>query len=74
MIKSLKTEDIKTKEDVFNALSVYLNDALELSNRKCRDEENFSLPAWSEYQAYQLGMQKAFVKILDLIPRHYVEP
>lgn len=66
MIKSLKTEEIKTKEDVFKALEEYLRDAIDLSQRKCRDEANFTMPAWSEFQAYQLGMQKAYAKILDL--------
>jgi hypothetical protein len=66
MIKSLKTEEIKTKEDVLKALEEYLQDAIELSQRKCRDETNFTVPAWSEFQAYQLGMQKAYTKILDL--------
>jgi hypothetical protein len=41
---------------------------LSLSTRKCYDEDNFTLPSWSEFQAYQLGIQKAYNKLLTLIP------
>ena len=68
MIKSLKTDEIKTKEEVYKYLYDYLKDSIETSNRKMVDEDNFSLPAWSEFQAYQLGMQKAYRKVLDLLP------
>ncbi len=69
MIKSLKTDEIKTKEDVYKYLSAYLQEAIEVSCRKCRDEDNFTYPSWSEFQAYQLGMQKAYSKVLDLFPK-----
>lgn len=68
MIKSLKTTDVKTKEDVYKYLHSYLIEAIEVANRKMRDEDNFTLPSWSEYQAYQLGSIKAYTKILDLLP------
>jgi len=32
------------------------------------DEENFTNPSWSEQQAFNLGLQKAFTKVLNLIP------
>lgn len=54
-------------KDVFNVLEELIKEDLEVSNRKSKDEENFTLPAWSEYQAYQLGMQKQAEKILNLI-------
>jgi hypothetical protein len=69
MIKSLKTETVKSKEDVYRYLIAYLDEAIETATRKQRDEDNFSLPAWAEFQAYQLGVIKAYQKVLDLIPK-----
>mgnify|MGYP006082419705 CR=1 FL=1 len=66
----LKSEKAKslTKKEVFEELNKYFKEQIELSRRKCMDEENFNTPAWSEFQAYQLGLQKAFIKVLNLIP------
>lgn len=66
----LKSEKAKslTKHQVFEELNKYFKEQIELSQRKCMDESNFSHPAWSELQAYQLGLQKAFTKVLNLIP------
>lgn len=66
----LKSEKAKslTKNQVFEELNKYFKEQIELSRRKCMDEENFNTPAWSEFQAYQLGLQKAFIKVLNLIP------
>ena len=66
----LKSEKAKSlsKNQVFLELRKYIQEQLDLSNRKSLDEDNFSLPAWSEHQAYQLGFQKAFLKIYNLIP------
>ncbi|MFA5142510.1 MAG: hypothetical protein WC471_06095 [Candidatus Woesearchaeota archaeon] len=57
-----------TKEEVYEFLSIYLKDQLSLSHRISTNEETFSKPSWSEFQAYQIGMQKAFQRVLDLIP------
>lgn len=66
----LKSEKAKslTKVQVFQELSKYLEEQISLSQRKSMDEENFSSGAWSERQAFQLGLQKAFTKILSHIP------
>jgi hypothetical protein len=66
----LKSEKAKslTKQEVFDLLKEYINDQVNLSRRKSTDEESFTLPAWSEYQAYQLGFQKAFLKLQSLLP------
>lgn len=66
----LKSEKAKslTKQEVFQLLREYIRDQIDLSRRKQTDEENFTLPAWSEHQAYQLGFQKAFSKLYNLIP------
>jgi hypothetical protein len=65
--KSEKAKDL-TKREVFNLLNDYLDEQISLANRKMLDESNFTLPAWSEFQAYQLGYQKAFSKLRSLIP------
>ena len=66
----LKSEKAKslTKQEVFDLLKAYIQEQVDLSRRKSVDEDNFSLPAWSEYQAYQLGFQKAFLKLQSLLP------
>ena len=32
------------------------------------DEDNFKLPSFNEYQAYQRGIQKALTKLDNLLP------
>ena len=66
----LKSEKGKalTKIEVFKEIKAYLEDQVDLSQRKCMDEENFSKPSWSEFQAYQRGIQKAYTKLLNAIP------
>jgi hypothetical protein len=66
-LKSDKAKKL-TKDQVFQELKDYLTEQIELSRRKSLDEDNFTLPAWSEYHAYQLGFQKAFSKLYNLIP------
>lgn len=66
-LKSDKAKSL-TKQQVFELLREYLSDQIELSQRKSIDEENFTKPAWAEFQAYQLGFQKAFSKLYNLIP------
>ena len=68
MAKSLKTKNDLTKEEIYDIIKEYINESVSLSLREMRDKDNFSLPAWSEYQAFQLGMQKAYQKLLDFIP------
>ena len=57
-----------TKIEAFREIRAYLEDQIGLSNRKCMDEENFNKPSWSEFQAYQIGIQKAYTKLLNVIP------
>jgi hypothetical protein len=66
-LKSDKAKSL-TKDQVFREIKDYLTEQIELSRRKSIDEDNFSLPSWSEYQAFQLGFQKAFTKLYNLIP------
>lgn len=64
----LKTKENLTKEEVYTIIKEYVTESVELSRRKQRDETNFTLPAWPEFQAYHLGMQKAYQKLLDFLP------
>lgn len=66
----LKSEKAKslTKKQVFEELTKYFKEQISLSQRKCMDSTSFSSPAWSEQQAYELGLQKAFTKILNQLP------
>jgi len=66
----LKSEQSKnlTKSQVLSLIKEYLNEQIALSQRKCLDETVFEKPSWSEYQAFQLGFQKAFTKLNSLIP------
>ena len=43
----LKSEKAKSlsKQEVLDLLKAYITDQVELSRRKCIDEENFSLPS-----------------------------
>jgi hypothetical protein len=66
-LKSEKAKDL-TKREVFILLREYLDEQIELSRRKTLTEDNFSLPSWSEFQAYQLGIQRAYFKLKDAIP------
>jgi hypothetical protein len=66
----LTKEDVvrNTKEELLLSLSSYLEEQINLSVRKTRDEDSFSIPSWAEYQAYHLGMQKAFYKVIEFLP------
>lgn len=67
---SLKEKPINeySKKDIINILSMYIEKEIELSRRKTMDEESFTKASWSEFQAFQLGMQKAFQKIEAFLP------
>ena len=66
-LKSDKGKSL-SKAEAFKELRTYLEEQISLSQRKVIDETTFDKPAWSEYQAYQLGFQKAFSKLYNLIP------
>ena len=57
-----------SKAEAFKMIRTYLEEQISLSQRKAIDETTFDKPSWSEYQAYQLGFQKAFSKLYNLIP------
>lgn len=67
---SLKNKEAKefTKEEIFEIIQIYILELKELSIRKTQDEDSFDKPSWSEYQAFQLGFQKALSKVALFIP------
>lgn len=56
-----------TRQEIYDTMVAYILENLDLSSRKMRDEANFMFPAWSEFQANQLGQQKALHKLLEFI-------
>lgn len=66
-LKSEKAKEL-SKSQVFFELRKYLKEQIDLSQRKTLDEASFDKPSWSEYQAYQLGIQKSLSKLVNLIP------
>lgn len=70
MSNILKIEEFKkySKEELLLIIHEYILELNELSRRKTLDEESFEKPSWSEYQAFQLGYQKALSKLENFIP------
>tara|TARA_R110000824_G_scaffold220060_1_gene407057 strand:- start:623 stop:847 length:225 start_codon:yes stop_codon:yes gene_type:complete len=66
-LKSEKGKSL-TKKETLELIKEYLDEQLELSRRKMVDEEIFNMPSYSEYLAFQLGLQKAFNKVNNSIP------
>ena len=66
-LKSDKAKSL-TKQQVFEELKAYCQEQILLAQRKAIDEDTFDKPAWAQYQAYQLGIQKAFSRLYNLIP------
>lgn len=66
-LRKLKSKEL-TRSQAFSLLKEYLTEQIDLAQRKAVNEENFTLPAWSEFQAYQLGSIKAYQKLLSIIP------
>ena len=57
-----------TKEQAFKLIQKFLDREKDASIRKCMDEVNFDKAAWSEFQAFQLGYQKALFKLGSFVP------
>lgn len=66
-LKKLTSKET-TKSQAFSLLKEYLTEQIDLAQRKTINEDNFSLPAWAEFQAFQLGIIKANQKLLSIIP------
>ena len=67
---NLKSKEAKeyTKEEIYLIIQEYIIEQTDLSRRKTLDEDSFNKPSWSEYQAFQLGFQRALSKVASFIP------
>lgn len=70
MLKTLKGLEAKSlsKEESFEVIRNYILDQRDLALRKMLDQDTFETPAWSEFQAHQMGLIKALDKLLTFIP------
>lgn len=57
-----------TNQQIYDIIRNYILEQISLASRKQRSEDSFKIPAWSEYQAYQLGSIKGLEKVLEFIP------
>jgi len=67
--KDKATYDKLSREDALDLVHVFIEKCLDSSYNLSSSRESFELPAWSEYQAHELGQQKAFRKLLNFIKR-----
>ena len=68
VLRDKEKEKKYSKHEVYLLLSSYCNENIEESLKEMRSKTKFSLPAWSEHQAYQLGYQAALEKVLSFLP------
>lgn len=67
--QAVEKKEILTAPQAYDIIRKYLEDQIELAQREMLDKDNFKLPAWSEFQAFQLGVIKANQKLLDFVPK-----
>lgn len=70
MINKLKDKEAfesLTKRGMIDEIRRYIEDQIALSNRKCINDEAFTLD-WPYHQAKEMGLQKAYVKLLEFLP------
>lgn len=61
--------NVPATKAVRRLLSEYLDIKIERSRQKSESPEKYGLPAWSEYQADQVGYRRALKEIIDLLNR-----
>jgi len=57
-----------TSDETCVIIRTFIQEQINLVRRKQESEDSFDSPAWSERQAYQLGMLKGLDKVLNYIP------
>lgn len=68
-LKKAETDKVVlTKHEIYDIIRSYLQEQIDLSVRNMVNEDKFNLPAWSEYQATQIGLIKSYTKLLDFVP------
>lgn len=68
MKNRLKEGKALTNEEIYGIIVAYIDSLLSTSIREMRDNASFEKPAWSEYQAHQLGLQKGLMKLREFLP------
>lgn len=71
-LSSVEFNKLSKKESIEYILS-YLEEQKQLVVRDMSSQEAFDLPSWPAYQAYKLGMIKAFTKVVEIIPDQGLE-
>lgn len=62
-----------TKKESIEYILSYIEEQKQLVIRDMSNQDAFELPSWPEYQAYKLGMIKAFTKVVEIIPDQGME-
>jgi len=57
-----------SKEEAYQILREFIKSKYDLSSRKVISESSFDSSNWAYFQAYQAGLQKALLDVLDFIP------
>lgn len=57
-----------SKEEAYKILREFIQSKLSLSSRKILSEASFENSNWAYLQAYQAGVQKALLDVLEYIP------
>lgn len=70
--KSLKEAKINkknlTNDEIYCIIRGWIQDQIDLARRKQESDESFDSPAWSERQAYTLGLIKGLDKVSKYLP------
>lgn len=70
--KSLKDAKINkkslTNDEIYCIIQKFAQDQIDLVRRKQETDESFDSPAWSERQAYSLGLIKGLDKVMKFLP------
>lgn len=64
----INIKELKTKEEVIDFFSVYIQEKIDLFQREIESDDSFSKGSYSEFIASRLGAIRAFKKLLAVIP------
>lgn len=60
-------KELKASISVLERLSEIMKDDLMKSHADSGSVANYSMPAWSQYQAHKLGEQATLLKLIDFV-------
>ena len=67
-MKTLLKGNTCSKAEAYKILHEYIQDQLDLLERKELSEDSFSIPNWPNLQAYLCGFKKALKKVKEFLP------